>query len=158
MDGIPLNHKLTHSIMSEITHCNQCVAPMSDKETNAESVDQDCLCIKCREAVARNREEEAVASFCGQLRAPVADWFMKIVDCSDFEFARRLPSDTNETAKVLFYKSGKLQLQCHTSLNRITLTQPCAGFPSQPDWMIDFHCPTPISVILAAIKAATAKA
>ena len=140
--------------MSEITHCNKCAETMSDADHRDESVEQDGLCIDCRHIATRKREEDAAFSFCGPLRAPVADWFMQIIAISGFEFTRRLPSDTNYTATVLFYTGGKLQLQCHTALNRVILTKPCAGFPTQPDWVIEFHCPTPIHIIQAAIDAA----
>ncbi len=143
--------------MSESTHCNKCVAPMSHADNEAESAQGDALCIKCRAAAEKAREEEAVASFCQPLRQSRADWFANIITGSGFKFSRRLPADVNETAMTLFYSMGALQMQCHASMPRVTLTRPCAGFPTQPDWVIELCCPTPERVVLATIKAALAE-
>jgi hypothetical protein len=127
---------------------------MSYKDNAAESTEQDCMCISCRDYVAKYREKSAFASFSEPLRGPVADWFERIIESCKFEFTRRIPDDINETATVLFYASGKLQITCHATLSRIVLSQPCPSYPTQPDWVIEFHCPTPERLVLAAIKAA----
>ncbi len=143
--------------MSDITHCHKCVAPMSHADNVVESTTQDALCIKCRAAADKTLEEDAVASFCQPMRQSRADWFANIITGSGFKFSRRIPADVNETATTLFYSMGALQMQCHASMPRVTLTRPCAGFPTQPDWVIEFFCPTPERVILATIKAALAE-
>ena len=127
---------------------------MSHADHRDESIEQDGLCIACRTAAEKDREEEAVASFCERLRGPVADWLSNIITGSGFEFSRRLPSDVNESATALFYTSGSLQLQFHGAMPRVTLTKPCPGFPTQPDWFAEFHCPMPERIILSTIKAA----
>jgi len=143
--------------MSESTHCYKCAELMSHADHRDESIEGDSLCIACRTAAETDREEEAVASFCDRMKVPVADWFSGIIDKSGFEFTRRLPADTNEAATALFYTHGPLQMQCHGALPRVMLTKPCAGFPTQPDWVIEFHCPTPERIVLATINAAMSR-
>jgi len=143
-----------HLRMSEISHCNKCVATMSHADHRDESIEQDGLCIACRKSRDESIEEEAVASFCNALRNPVEEWFSNIITGCGFEFSRRLPADTREYATALFYTSGSLQIQCHGAMPRIVLSRPCPGFPTQPDWFAEFHCPMPERIILSTIKTA----
>lgn len=134
--------------------CHKCDERMSSADIDAESPMGDSLCISCRKSRDTSIEEEAVASFCDSLRDPVGEWFSNIITGCGFEFSRRLPADTREYATALFYTSGSLQIQCHGAMPRIVLSRPCPGFPTQPDWFAEFHCPMPERIILATIKAA----
>lgn len=147
-------NRVIASPMNQVSECRHAQCTMSDADHAAEKVAQDGMCISCRAHVEQRKEEEAIASFCWPLRNPVVDWFVSIIAGSEFQFARRMPQNIDETPIALFYTKGPLQIQCHSALTRVTLTKPCAGFPTQPDWVIEFHLSTPVPVILASIKAA----
>ena len=134
---------------------------MSDKDAAAESVEQDCLCIKCREAAERKREEEAVASFCATTHIAIAEWFTGIITHCGFAFESRYPADIDTPCEILKYKSGVFGLEMATneySLSgdfNITLYRNDSQNTSM-NFYCFFNCPTPAPVILAAIKAANA--
>jgi hypothetical protein len=135
---------------------------MSNKDHAAETVEQDCLCVKCREARFKSTEEDAVASFCEDMHGPVADWFADIITQCGFVYESRYPVDNNERCEGLVYKHAKpiaitfLRGNSATNVNNsVTLGCQTIYYPA-PEWFACFNCPTPAPVILAAIKTATA--
>jgi hypothetical protein len=134
--------------MSLITHCHECLAEMSDNDHAAESVEQDCLCIKCREARFKSSEEDAIAAFCAGRPRLFAEWFSNIIAGCGFEFKSRYPVDKNEHCHRLIYSHQGYSLEF---MGRTVTLQ-----PTNKDWCIEFYIMTPNDIILAAIKAATA--
>lgn len=128
---------------------------MSTADTAAESVQQDCLCIRCREHAAKGAEEDATASFCEGLLYPVAAWFMDVVTKSGFEFVRRMPEDINDNCIYLKYQhAAGIAMHLDSTKHSIALSRLNRFSTTQPDWRVEIYCPTPPAVILAAIKAA----
>lgn len=116
-----------------------------------ESIEQDGMCISCRNLLAQCREEEATASFCDRLHGPIADWFANIIaGCTHtgygFEYSHRFPEDINERCAMLYYVMGEFTLIFQSNL--ATLQH------SNGDWSVQFYAVTPLPIILSAIKAA----
>jgi len=124
---------------------------MSFKDTRDESLEGDAMCIACRTAAEMEREEEAVASFCQNLRGPVADWFSNIITGSRFTFVKT--TDVGD----LCYINGRMLLVCVAEGFTVRLIRINNLSPSQPDWGITFDLATPDRIVLATIKAAMAE-
>lgn len=141
--------------MNQVTECHHDQCAMSEADHAAEKIAQDGMCIECRAHVEQCKEEEAVASFCDGLRDPVADWFANIITGSGFAFARRMPEDINDNCIYLKYQHAEgIVMYCDSTKHSIALSRLNRFSTTQPDWRMEFYCPSPVPVILSTIKAA----
>ena len=142
--------------MSEISSCHKCGGNMLAADHRDESVEQDGMCISCRDLLEQCREEEATASFCQYHSNAIAEWHTEVLTKCGFTYERRIPEDINQTCMELHYAYGigiSLIFTCIEG-NFITLRKENTYTPTLPDWNIRFGLSTPVPVILATIKAA----
>lgn len=132
--------------MSEISHCNKCNERMIAADHRDESVEQDGMCISCREHLEQCREEEATQSFCEGRPRPIATWYANILTGCGFKYESRRPVDINETCHRLTYSYPGYSLEF---MGRTVTLQ-----PANKDWCIEFYVMTPEKLVLSTIKAA----
>lgn len=143
--------------------CRTCGERMLMKDIDAEKVEQDGMCVSCRDHVRQRIEESAVASFLDGGPSAIQDIFEKIILQLDGQmtYADRIPADLNEVCRKIRFINGRVLLTLERfktgDINNIRIECRNDHYPSVPDWCIDFSIATPISIILAAIKAAITK-
>ena len=120
---------------------------MRSADHRDESIEQDGLCIVCRATTEKDREEDATASFCTDMSDEHAAWFASIWEKCGMQYATRWPSSLDRKASLLTYAAHGLRLDFIYSTMGVSLSR-------KGVWSIEFSTLTPLSIILATIKAA----